>query len=216
MSYRGRRTLDLAIALPALMVTTPIVIAAAYLRAKQDHDKHPNGAPIGERFLNSLFFSQKRVGLDGRLFTIYKIKTMRDEEYPNQPQHERIGKVGKFLRKSKIDELPQFLNVVIGNMALVGPRPVMPEDREGKSEYYFRSYDLPGIFSTSTSLGVRNATIDMTPQESEEHVLGLVALDFQDAAQRSVLFDLKIIWKNIANFKKIHAAPDHRNRPGLG
>ena len=213
--YGGKRALDLAIGVHALIATTPIVIIAAAARAYDDHKNHPSGAPFAERFLDSLFFTQKRVGKDGRLFTIYKIKTMRDEDYAGQTQSERIGKVGRFLRRTKIDELPQFLNVVIGNMSLVGPRPVMPEDREGKKEYYFRQFDLPGLFSTATSLGIRNISIEMTPSEADEHVVKLVSYDFQDAASRSLGFDLSVIWANVRNFKKIHDAPDHRNRPGL-
>lgn len=76
------------------------------------------------------FFSQVRPGKDGRLFTIRKFKTMndrRDEQGNLLPDHMRLTKVGLFVRKTSLDELPQLLNVLKGEMSLVGPRPLLPE-----------------------------------------------------------------------------------------
>lgn len=112
-----RRALDCAVALTALIVASPILLAA--MIAIKLEDRGP------------VFFSQKRVGRFERLFVIYKLRTMRTEQCsdaisPSTAKDDRITRVGRFLRKTSIDELPQLLNVVRGEMALVGPRPEMP------------------------------------------------------------------------------------------
>ncbi|WP_273804036.1 sugar transferase [Providencia rettgeri] len=76
------------------------------------------------------FFFQKRVGQNGKIFNVIKVKTMRDVSVPattiTQDSDPRITKTGKFFRKTKIDELPQLFNVLIGDMSFVGPRPDVP------------------------------------------------------------------------------------------
>ena len=114
---RRQRLFDLLIATAAMIVTAPIVAVAALAIWLEDR--------------NSPLFTQKRVGQYGRLFRIYKLRTMRanvcgDAVSPQSGADSRITRLGKFLRKTSIDELPQLLNVFLGDMALVGPRPEMP------------------------------------------------------------------------------------------
>lgn len=111
-----KRAFDLAGASVGL-VLTGWLIAVAWLAATVDTGR--NG-----------FFRQKRVGRNGRVFRVIKLRTMRDEPErtstataKNDP---RITRLGRFLRRSKIDELPQLLNVLVGDMSLVGPRPDVP------------------------------------------------------------------------------------------
>lgn len=114
---RVKRLFDLSLTLPALLILMPFWAAVA-LWIKLD-----STGPI--------FFMQERVGLNGRIFRIFKFRTMcvDAEEKGRQitvGEDPRITNSGKFLRKLKIDELPQLINVVRGEMSLVGPRPEVP------------------------------------------------------------------------------------------
>jgi lipopolysaccharide/colanic/teichoic acid biosynthesis glycosyltransferase len=117
-SYRRRqRAFDLLIASVALVLSAPILLVAALSIVVED------GGPV--------FFRQRRVGRFGRYFTLYKLRTMRmnvcgDGLKPKDGRDPRITVVGRILRKTSIDELPQLLNVISGDMAIVGPRPEQP------------------------------------------------------------------------------------------
>jgi lipopolysaccharide/colanic/teichoic acid biosynthesis glycosyltransferase len=77
-----------------------------------------------------VFFFQRRPGLNGRIFSIIKFKTMRDAYHADGtplPDAERLTKTGSFVRKTSLDEIPQLLNVIIGDMSLIGPRPLLTE-----------------------------------------------------------------------------------------
>jgi sugar transferase EpsL len=112
----AKRLMDLMLAGVALVVLSPVIVAVALAVAVRQ------GRPI--------LFRQERPGLEGRLFTIYKFRTMRvprrDEVY-YLTDNERITRLGRFLRATSLDELPELLNVLRGNMSLVGPRPLLPE-----------------------------------------------------------------------------------------
>lgn len=110
----GKRALDLALTLPALLLLSPLLLVlAALVRLLL-------GDPI--------LFRQGRPGLRGRIFTLYKFRTMtdaRDEAGGLLPDTDRFTAFGRFLRLSSLDELPELMNVVRGDMSLVGPRPLL-------------------------------------------------------------------------------------------
>ena len=114
---RMRRVVDVTLALALLVLVAPILLAAAFAIFVED------GGPI--------VFKQRRAGRFERMFTIYKLRTMKlaecgDHPSPTASGDGRITAVGKFIRKTSIDEMPQLLNVVLGHMSLIGPRPEMP------------------------------------------------------------------------------------------
>lgn len=115
--YPGKRLLDLAVALPLALLTLPLLGLGAGLAAWQ------NGGPW--------LFRQRRPGLGGRLFTLYKLQTMTAAHDPATgqllPDAQRLPALGRWLRASSLDELPQLWNIVRGDMSLVGPRPLLPE-----------------------------------------------------------------------------------------
>lgn len=92
-------------------------------------------------------FSQNRPGFKGKIFKIYKFQTMRPQKTNEYlPDHERITRLGSFLRKTSLDELPQLLNVLKGDLSLVGPRPLLPEYLPLYNEEQSRRHHvLPGI-----------------------------------------------------------------------
>jgi lipopolysaccharide/colanic/teichoic acid biosynthesis glycosyltransferase len=110
----GKRLLDLALTLPALILCAPLfALLALLVRIKL-------GRPI--------FFRQERPGLYGRPFTMIKFRTMtddRDAEGNLLPDHERMTPLGRLLRSTSLDELPELFNVLKGEMSLVGPRPLL-------------------------------------------------------------------------------------------
>ncbi len=138
-----------------------------------------------------IFFSQQRVGKDGKLFTIYKFRSMQchSPKYACTPvddcQDSRVTRVGKILRQSGLDELPQFFNVLRGDMSVVGPRPEMPflveqyNDRERA-----RLYVTPGITGPWQLSAARCQPICENLQYDEEYI-----------RRRSMGYDLLIVAK---------------------
>ena len=96
-----------------------------------------------------VFFFQERTGKNGRIFKVIKFKTMTDErdaEGKLLPDAQRLTKVGRFVRSTSIDELPQLINVLKGDMALIGPRPLLPKYLPLYSKEQFRRHEVrPGI-----------------------------------------------------------------------
>jgi lipopolysaccharide/colanic/teichoic acid biosynthesis glycosyltransferase len=142
-----KRFLDFWIALTVLVVISPLLLAVT----------------VWLHFANKgagAFFLQERPGKDGRIFKIIKYKTMtdaRDVEGNLLPDEERLTKVGQFVRSTSIDELPQLLNVLKGDMALIGPRPLLPEYLPLYSHEQMRRHEVrPGISGWAQCHG-RNA-----------------------------------------------------------
>jgi lipopolysaccharide/colanic/teichoic acid biosynthesis glycosyltransferase len=97
----------------------------------------------------TVFFLQKRPGIRGELFTIIKFKTMNDKKDANGTllsDAERLTRIGRWVRKSSVDELPQLLNVIKGEMSIVGPRPLLPEYLNLYTDFQKRRHEVkPGI-----------------------------------------------------------------------
>ncbi|MDY6198444.1 MAG: sugar transferase [Sodaliphilus sp.] len=142
-----KRGIDFLIALVALVCISPVLAVVT----------------IWLHFANKgagAFFLQERPGLHGKIFKIIKYKTMTDErdaEGNLLPDKDRLTKVGKFVRSTSIDELPQLINVLKGDMALVGPRPLLPEYLPLYSIEQARRHEVrPGITGWAQCHG-RNA-----------------------------------------------------------
>ena len=136
------------------------------------------------------FFLQERPGKDGRIFKVIKFKTMTDErdaEGNLLPDEQRLTKVGKFVRSTSIDELPQLVNVLKGDMALIGPRPLLPQYLPLYNKVQARRHEVrPGITGWAQCHG-RNA-ISWTKK---------FELDVWYVDHCSFLLDLKIIFLTI-------------------
>ncbi|WP_310558126.1 undecaprenyl-phosphate glucose phosphotransferase [Flavobacterium sp.] len=145
----------------------------------------------------SIFFVQKRSGRDNKSFDCYKFRTMYVNDNANIAQatknDPRITRVGAFLRKTSLDELPQFFNVFIGAMSVVGPRPHMLSHTEQYSElidnFLVRHYAKPGITGWAQVNGFRGETKALADMEAR------VEYDIWYIENWNFILDLKIIWK---------------------
>ncbi len=171
-----KRAFDVSVALTALIVLLPLlVILAILVRVNL-------GAPI--------FFRQDRPGLHGKTFTLLKFRTMtsaRDENGNLLPDEKRLTRFGQLLRSTSLDELPELLNVLRGEMSLVGPRPLLIEYLDRYSPEQARRHDvLPGITGWAQVNG-RNAI-------SWEKRF---ALDVWYVDHRSLWLDLRILARTV-------------------
>ncbi len=130
-----KRLLDLLITIPGLILLSPILAAISLALWLSQ------GSP--------LLFRQRRPGYRGQIITVYKFRTMRnarDAEGNMLPDNQRTTRLGKFLRSSSLDELPELFNVLRGEMSLVGPRPLLVQYLGRYSREQMRRHDtLPGI-----------------------------------------------------------------------
>lgn len=197
-----KRIIDFSIAFVALSVLAlPLIIVTLWL--------YFSNKGVGA------FFFQERPGKDGKIFKIVKFKTMTDERDANGnllPDEMRLTKVGKFVRSTSIDELPQFWNVLVGDMALIGPRPLLPRYLPWYTEEEKHRHDVrPGITGYAQCHG-RNA---VTWDEK-------LAMDVWYANHVSLNTDLKIIFKTIKSVLKresvevagVEALDTYRKRKG--
>lgn len=142
-----------------------------------------------------VFYKQERLGLNGKKFKVIKFRSMRIDAEKNGPQwaekeDDRITKFGKFIRKTRLDEIPQFFNVLVGDMSLIGPRP----EREffyNEFSKYISGFDKrllikPGI----TGLAQVNGGYESLPEEK-------IVYDIYYIENRNIFMDLKIIFDTI-------------------
>ena len=150
-----------------------------------------------------IFFKQLRPGKKNKLFDCYKFRTMyvnHNGELQATKNDSRITKIGRFMRKTNIDEIPQFFNVLLGNMSVVGPRPNMISQLEEYSKsignYKVRHFVTPGITGYAQVNGFRGETKEIGLMEKR------VQYDVQYIENWSLALDLKIIFLTIWNMVK--------------
>ena len=186
-----RRGQDIFFSVLALLFLWPVMLIVALVVYLDD----PHGSPI---------FSQVRVGRDGKLFKMYKFRSMyvdaearlaellKDNEMDGpafkMKDDPRITRVGKFIRKVSLDELPQLFNIVKGDMSIVGPRPALPREVEQYTELQKqRLYVTPGL----------TCYWQVQPKRNDISFEDWMALDLKYIQERSFRVDWKIIFKTV-------------------
>lgn len=181
----AKRVLDVAVATIGLLATA-LVLPAIALAIKL------GGGP------GPLLYSQLRVGYRGRLFRIYKFRSMRQDAERDgavwaAAEDARVTSVGRFLRRSRLDELPQFWNVLLGEMSIVGPRPERPEFVDLLAEhlpfYQRRHLVAPGVTGWAQVMFPYGASVDDAREKLQ--------YDLYYLKNRSVYLDLKVMFKTI-------------------
>ena len=186
-----KRIIDVALSLAALFVLAPVffVVAMAILME--------SGSPV--------IFRQQRIGKAERTFPMLKFRSMlvgaeKIGPYFTVPDDQRITRVGKFIRRTSLDELPQFLNVLLGNMSVVGPRPhplwLNDKYRDNIEKYMVRHFIKPGITGLAQVKGFRGETTDPAMMESR------IKMDVFYLENWSFLLDIKIIFSTVFNVLK--------------
>lgn len=194
---RGKRLLDLALGSALLLVTSPVqVVVAASIRYKM-------GRPV--------LFRQQRPGLHGVPFEMLKFRTMsdvKDSDGNHIPDAERLTPLGRFLRSTSLDELPELVNVVRGDISLVGPRPLLMKYLERYTPRQHRRHEVrPGVTGLAQVSG-RNA---LSWDEKFE-------LDVQYVDNASLRLDLSILARTVWNVlaRKGISAESHVTMPEFG
>ncbi len=186
-----KRTQDIFLSLLALIILLPVMLIVALIIFIDD----PKGSPI---------FTQERVGRDGKRFKFYKFRSMvvgaEDKLSELLGKNEmsgpafkikddpRITRIGKFIRKTGIDELPQLFNILKGDMSIVGPRPPLPREVEQYDKYQMqRLYVTPGL----------TCYWQIQPNRNDLSFDEWLDLDIKYIRERSFITDWKIIFKTV-------------------
>lgn len=171
-----KRPFDFLAALVGLLLAAPLLVTLIIILGVSN-----KGKP---------FFYQTRTGKHGKLFTIIKLKTMNDDVDSNGdllPSLERVTKTGDLCRKYSLDEIPQLINILKGDMSLIGPRPLLPQYLEHYNEEQNKRHNvLPGI----TGWAQVNGRNTISWEKKFEH-------DVFYVKNQSFLLDLNIIFKTI-------------------
>ncbi|WP_411735475.1 undecaprenyl-phosphate glucose phosphotransferase [Paenibacillus sp. M2] len=180
-----KRTFDILFSLTAILLTSPVMLVVA----------------VGVRLTSSgpVIFKQERVGLNRRNFMMFKFRSMKfipegtmDTGWSTKNDPRRTA-FGTFIRRTSLDELPQFFNVLLGHMSVVGPRPERPyyvnQFRDEIPKYMIKHHVRPGITGLAQSKGLRGDT----------SIEDRIEQDIFYIENWSLLFDIKIIWETIRN-----------------
>lgn len=176
-----QRILDIMIAVIGLIISVPIIIVFGILIKRED------GGPV--------FYKQDRLGKDGKIIFIYKLRSMRINSEVNgamwaKKNDPRITKVGKFIRKTRIDEIPQFLNILKGEMSIIGPRPERPtltmEFNDEIPGFINRLAVKPGL----TGYAQIRGGYEISPEDK-------IKEDLYYIKNRSIFLDFYILFKTV-------------------
>lgn len=180
----AKRLMDLVLSLVGLVIASPIMLACA-IAIKAEDGGH-------------VFYKQKRLTKYGRVFEVYKFRTMKEENSIHKSVTEnddRITKVGKYLRKFRVDELPQLLNILKGDMTVVGPRPEMLENVEKYTEelpeFSYRLRMKAGL----TGLAQISGKYNTSPKDK-------LVMDLMYIENYSIWMDIKLIFQTVTVFLK--------------
>ena len=184
-----KRLIDLFGSVIGLIVLSPIIFIVSLLI------KFESKGPV--------IFSQDRIGKDGKVFKMYKFRSMvvnaeelkeklKEQNEMSGPMFKmkedpRVTKVGKFIRKTSIDELPQLINILKGNMSLVGPRPSLPKEVEQFEDWMMERLEVkPGLTCYWQVSGRNNIDFE-----------DWMKLDIKYVRERNTLTDIKLIFKTV-------------------
>ncbi len=185
MYVKSKRAFDFLVSLLSIVALCPFLIIISLMIKKGS--KGP------------VFFKQKRIGMNKKTFYILKFRTMREETPKDMPTHMLqnpdmyITKIGKFLRKTSLDELPQIINIIQGEMSIIGPRPALWNQFEliVEREKYGANDIRPGLTGWAQING-----------RDELPIVVKAALDGEYVRKMSLLFDLSIFIKTISSVLK--------------
>ncbi|MFC6284437.1 MULTISPECIES: sugar transferase [Polaromonas] len=182
-----KRFMDITLSLVALVVLSPLLLLVAMMVFLE------SGFPV--------FFRQTRLGLGGREFNMLKFRSMRRNAaltgpYFTQANDTRITRVGWFIRRTSIDELPQLINVLRGDMSLVGPRPDVPDQRSlyTPEDWVRRCSVRPGITGLAQVRGRSLASFEQR-----------LSFDLQYVRDVSLWHDIRILWWTAQQLGRRHA-----------
>ena len=199
-----KRVIDIIAGLVGTILLIPITIGIYIARKMLKEDDGP------------IFYDQLRIGKNGKIFKMYKYRSMvigaddklkeylaKNEEareeyskYKKLKKDPRITKLGNFLRKTSLDEFPQFINVLKGNMSLVGPRPYLQREKDDMGEYYkYIIQCKPGITGYWQTTGRSGVTFN-----------DRLKMDYEYYQNRNLKIDLKLLGKTILNVVKKEGA----------
>ena len=176
-----KKTLDVVLSIFGLIIVSPLLLLLALIISVE------MGRPI--------LFIQDRPGLNGKPFVLYKLRTMKKAWNRSGlllPDKERLTRIGSFIRSTSLDELPELLNVLIGDMSIVGPRPLLKQYLDRYTPEQARRHEVkPGLTGWAQVNG-RNAI-----NWDEKFRLDVWYVDHQ-----SILLDLRIIWMTVLKVLK--------------
>ena len=195
-----KRVIDIFAGIVGVILLIPLMVVVEIIRVIKKENQGP------------LFYEQLRIGKNGKQFRMYKFRSMcmnaddtlkeyleNNEEarkefkkYKKLKHDPRITKVGKVLRETSLDEFPQLINVLLGNMSLVGPRPYLPREQKDMGEYYFAITRVkPGITGLWQVRGRNKTTFE-----------DRMKMDLEYVNKCSLKTDIKILWKTFAKVIK--------------